>query len=77
MKSTYQIVCVLSAFIALSACKTQHAATADGVYKNEGYKLVWSDEFNKDGVPDSVNWKYEKGFVRNEEIQWYQEENVL
>ena len=42
----------------------------------EKYKLVWSDEFNKDGAPDSTKWSYEKGFVRNEEFQWYQPENA-
>jgi len=36
----------------------------------------WADEFNKDGAPDSLNWNYEKGFVRNEEDQWYQPENA-
>ncbi len=41
-----------------------------------GYELVWADEFNKDGAPDSTNWRYEKGFVRNEEDQWYQPENA-
>jgi beta-galactosidase len=41
-----------------------------------GYKLVWADEFNKDGPPDSTNWNYEKGFVRNEENQWYQPANA-
>jgi beta-glucanase (GH16 family) len=41
-----------------------------------GYKLVWADEFNKDGVPDPSNWSYEKGFVRNNEYQWYQPENA-
>ena len=41
-----------------------------------GYKLVWSDEFNRDGPPDSTNWHYEKGFLRNEENQWYQPENA-
>jgi len=40
------------------------------------YKLVWSDEFNKDGSPDSSNWTYENGFVRNQELQWYQPENA-
>lgn len=40
------------------------------------YKLVWSDEFNIDGAPDSTKWNYEKGFVRNEELQWYQPENA-
>ena len=42
----------------------------------DGYTLVWADEFNKDGVPDTSNWRYEKGFVRNNELQWYQQENA-
>jgi len=41
-----------------------------------GFELVWADEFNKDGVPDPCNWTYERGFVRNEELQWYQPENA-
>ena len=40
------------------------------------YKLVWADEFDVDGTPDSTNWGFEQGFVRNEELQWYQEENA-
>ncbi|MGN6616831.1 MAG: glycoside hydrolase family 16 protein [Ilyomonas sp.] len=41
-----------------------------------GYKLVWNDEFNKDGKPDSAKWIFENGFVRNEELQWYQPQNA-
>ena len=44
--------------------------------KKNNYKLVWSDEFNKNGQPDSTRWRYEYGFVRNEEAQWYQPENA-
>jgi len=40
------------------------------------YKLVWSDEFDKEGIPDTSKWNYETGFVRNEELQWYQPENA-
>ena len=40
------------------------------------YYLVWSDEFNREGRPDSTKWNYENGFVRNEELQWYQPENA-
>ncbi len=40
------------------------------------YKLVWSDEFDKAGIPDTSKWTYETGFVRNEELQWYQSENA-
>lgn len=42
----------------------------------ERYKLVWSDEFNKKGRPDSTKWDDERGIVRNEELQWYQSENA-
>jgi beta-glucanase (GH16 family) len=37
------------------------------------YKLVWSDDFSKDadGPPDPAKWKYEVGFIRNNEAQYY------
>ena len=41
------------------------------------WKLVWSDEFNANGAPDPANWNYERGFVRNEELQLYQPENAF
>jgi beta-glucanase (GH16 family) len=41
-----------------------------------GMKLVWHDEFNKNGTPDSLSWRFEKGFVRNMELQWYQTSNA-
>ncbi|MGH2644393.1 MAG: glycoside hydrolase family 16 protein [Chitinophagaceae bacterium] len=41
-----------------------------------GYRLVWSDEFNKNSAPDSAVWHFEKGFVRNHEDQWYQPQNA-
>ncbi len=40
------------------------------------YQLVWADEFNRNGRPDPNNWMYEQGFVRNEELQWYQPDNA-
>lgn len=44
---------------------------------NQGeYKLVWSDEFNTGTVPDPANWKFERGLVRNHEMQWYQPDNA-
>lgn len=45
-------------------------------HAQQSYQLVWSDEFNKDGLPDSTKWGYEQGFVRNYEHQWYQPENA-
>jgi len=47
-----------------------------GITVPAGYKLVWSDEFDVDGRPSSANWRYENGFVRNEEDQWYQPDNA-
>ncbi|NJO68322.1 MAG: glycoside hydrolase family 16 protein [Bacteroidetes bacterium] len=37
------------------------------------WDLIWSDEFNYRGLPDSVRWSYETGYVRNEELQYYTE----
>lgn len=36
-------------------------------------KLIWSDEFDRDGLPDPAKWSYETGFVRNNEQQFYTE----
>jgi beta-glucanase (GH16 family) len=41
------------------------------------WKLVWADEFNHNGPPDAANWRFEQGFIRNNEDQWYQPENAL
>ncbi|MBO9618163.1 MAG: glycoside hydrolase family 16 protein [Niabella sp.] len=41
-----------------------------------GYTLVWADEFNKNGRPDTTVWHFEKGFERNNELQWYQQQNA-
>ncbi|NDV60645.1 family 43 glycosylhydrolase [Bacteroides sp. 519] len=40
------------------------------------WELVWSDEFDYTGPPDKNSWSYEKGFARNEELQWYQPNNA-
>ena len=40
------------------------------------YVLVWSDEFNTPGLPDSTRWDYEKGKIRNNELQYYTEKRL-
>jgi beta-glucanase (GH16 family) len=57
------------------AKKTKSTEKNDNSYN--GYQLVWSDEFNTDGPPDFVKWTYERGFVRNQELQWYQPDNAI
>jgi beta-glucanase (GH16 family) len=39
------------------------------------YQLTWSDEFEGDSI-NRNHWRFEHGFVRNNELQWYQEENA-
>jgi beta-glucanase (GH16 family) len=41
-----------------------------------GMKLVWNDEFDRDGAPDPTKWGFETGFARNHEDQWYQADNA-
>lgn len=38
---------------------------------NDKTTLVWADEFDKDGLVDETFWSYEKGLVRNNEVQYY------
>jgi beta-glucanase (GH16 family) len=43
------------------------------------WKLVWSDEFEQPGMPDTEKWSYEVGRIRNQEKQYYtkaREENA-
>lgn len=42
----------------------------------QGYSLIWSEEFQNDGNLNEEYWNFEKGFLRNNELQWYQEDNV-
>ena len=54
--------------ILLAVCLNAVAAS------NNNWKLVWSDEFDKAGLPDASRWSYETGFVRNNEAQFYTKE---
>ncbi|SEA45275.1 Glycosyl hydrolases family 16 [Chitinophaga terrae (ex Kim and Jung 2007)] len=39
--------------------------------KKKGWKLIWQEEFNYTGLPDTSKWSYEVGHVRNREQQYY------
>ena len=65
----------LSAIAALLLCLLSQASPPSSS-PDAGWKLVWADEFNTPGPPDPANWKYEAGFVRNHELQWYQRDNA-
>ncbi|WP_295122521.1 glycoside hydrolase family 16 protein [uncultured Chitinophaga sp.] len=54
-------ICALSLLLIIPAAAQQ----------KPGWKLVWQDEFNYTGLPDSSKWRYEIGHVRNMEQQYY------
>jgi beta-glucanase (GH16 family) len=35
------------------------------------YTLIWSEDFDYSGLPDSTKWSYEIGYLRNNEKQYY------
>ena len=51
--------------LTLLTCQLASAQT------NKKRKLIWSDEFNYTGLPDSTKWGYENGFIRNNESEYY------
>jgi len=62
-------------FITLFSCKTTTKTTE----KNENsYQLIWSDEFDTDGLPQSSNWTFEEGGHGwgNGESQFYVKDNI-
>jgi beta-glucanase (GH16 family) len=42
----------------------------------QSWKLIWSDEFEKAGLPDAAKWGHEVGFIRNHELQYYTERRI-
>lgn len=49
--------------------------TESGAAAND-WELVWSDEFDVNGLPDKTKWGYEEGFKRNKESQYYTRERL-
>ncbi len=70
-----KILLLLFLVFTISSCISRK--NKNTLKSDKGYHLVWSDEFNTDGVPNLDNWNYEHGFVRNLEDQWYQKENAV
>lgn len=48
------------------------SAYSQTTFLSDDYCLVWSDEFDIDGLPNTANWRYETGYsIRNNEAQNY------
>jgi len=60
-----RMLCFFSLFLA--ACSKD---------KEQKWKLVWSDEFDYTGLPDSAKWGNEVGFIRNNELQYYTQRRI-
>jgi beta-glucanase (GH16 family) len=72
------LICLLALFFATPILFAQAVSkTNDSLQNNESYQLIWSDEFSNEGTPDTLKWRFENGFVRNDEAQWYQKENAV
>lgn len=72
------IIVILSLLLVFPAVISVADETSDQVPDYTGYDLVWNDEFDVDGPPNPDRWGYgREGFIRNHELQWYQDDNVF
>lgn len=64
---------------AQEAGKPQAPAAPEPVLppRDAAYKLVWADEFEGEGAVDETKWRFEEGFQRNQELQWYRKDNAI
>ena len=74
-------LCLIQLFLLLSilSCAQKMNTKSENITQIKeipNMKLVWNEEFDVDGKPNPDVWRYENGFVRNEELQWYQSENA-
>ena len=62
-------IVILAVSLASAACTGQNRSAEDG------WSLVWADEFETDGLPDSTKWGYAVGGHGwgNQELQYYTE----
>lgn len=67
----------LSILLVLASASFSRADEAVKPPRDPAYKLVWRDEFDGDGPVDGTKWRFEEGFVRNRELQWYQKDNAI
>ena len=53
------------------SCAEKQKKEAKAERSGDEYTLIWSDEFETTGKPDSSKWTYEIGFIRANEKQYY------
>jgi beta-glucanase (GH16 family) len=60
-------------FATALSCQDKPGPTAPTSAQSGAYRLVWSDEFDRDGAPDPARWSYDVGGHGwgNNELQFY------
>ena len=76
MKSIVSLLLLLLLISGLMAQSDPYLPDATTPPAFDGMQLIWNDEFNVNGAPNTANWKPETGFVRNQELQYYQLKNA-
>ncbi len=61
--------------LVILGCGSKTSDNGQETSENSGPKLVWSDEFDYEGLPDPAKWNYEEGMLRNNEAQFYTRED--
>ncbi len=73
-----QTIFLLGIILLITSCHRTHSITAASSSATKEMKLVWSDEFEVDGLPDHTKWGYDIGDGcpqvcgwGNNELQYY------
>jgi len=71
-----QIACLFLLMVPAAGCgaKAAEAPAMPSAATSQapaGWALVFSDDFDGSGPPDSAKWGYELGYIRNHEAQYY------
>lgn len=70
-----KLVVLLSVITVITiACSDQKKTTPEILTPQ--WELVWEDNFDTPGLPDTTVWGYEVGFIRNREAQYYTESRL-
>ena len=61
---------IILAILTIS-CTTNTENVVGQDSQEASWNLVWSDEFEYEGLPDSTKWGYDVGYIANNEKQYY------
>src|SRR5690606_25750871 len=64
-----QLTVLFAIVISVVACNNQKKSAPETTAPQ--WELVWEDNFDLPGLPDTTVWNYETGYIRNNEAQFY------